>query len=114
MERQPYRSILEVLCEAGSVPRPRNLLHDNTVLRAANSWSLGLNIDLDTVAEIRSPPSAQTFPTVKARAFPPTNAATLLTAFPWSCSNDKLLSLCSGFQIYIFYNDVIDTNDHFC
>lgn len=103
------------------MPCPGDLLHDNTMFGAADSRRLGLNIDLDTVAEIRSPPSAQTFPSVKARAFPTANTATLLTALPWPCLNDKLLSLFSCFQINIFYNeinifynDVIDTDDLFC
>ena len=77
MERQPYRSIFKVLCEAGPVPRPGDLLHDNAVLRAANSRCLGLDEDLDTAAEIGSPPSAQTFPLVKTRTSLSANAATL-------------------------------------
>lgn len=105
MKRQPYRNILKALRETGSVPRPWDLLYHNSVLRAANSWRFGLNENLDAVAEIGSPPSAQTFPLVKARTFPTANTAALLTAFPWPRSNDKLFALCSCFQINIFYND---------
>ena len=113
MERQPNRGILEILCEAGSVPSPGNLLHDNTVLRAAYSRSLGLYEDLDTAAKIGSTPSAQTFPLVKSRTFFSANTATLLAAFPRSCPDDKLFTLCGRFQINIFYHNVVDTDNHF-
>ena len=87
------------------MPCPGNLLYDNAMLRAANSRRFGLNENPDSVAEIGSPPSAQTLSPVKPRAFPTANAATLLTVFPWPRSNDKLFALYGCFQINIFYND---------
>ena len=84
------------------------------MLRAANSRRFGLYEDLDTAAKIGSTPAAQTLSSVKSRAFFSANAATLLAAFPQSRSNDKQLSLCGRFQINIFDDDVIDTDDLFC